>query len=98
MPKTKVKAMKMLLKKLQVLRFKLLDIFGTIHRYIFGYVYPINLRTFEMELDRSHDVNSMVNAHGAFISAIHTSCMELKNYKSSNYGFLKVYLYFLVTF
>lgn len=86
MPRTKVKALQLLLRKLQVLRFKLLNVFGTIQRYVFGYVYPMNLRAFEMELDRAHDVNSMIKAHGAYIATVHKSCMELKNYKSCSYG------------
>lgn len=86
----KTKARKILLRKLQVLRFKLLNIFSTIQRYIFGYIYPMNWRIFEVELDRSHDVNSMMNTHGVFITTIYENCMELKNYKSNTYGFQTV--------
>lgn len=92
MPKTRVKALQILLRKLQVLRFKLLHIFSTIQRYIFGYIYPMHWRTFQMEMDRSHDVNSMMNTHGVFISSVYKSCMELKDYKSNSYGFQTVRL------
>lgn len=73
-----------------MLRFKLLHVFGTIQRYVFGYVYPTNLRSFEVALDRASDVDSMINAHGDFISTIHKSCMELKDYRSATHGFDKV--------
>lgn len=92
LPKPKRKSHKILLRKLQVLRFKLLDIFSTIQRYVFGYIYPTNWRKFEIDLDQSDDVNSMINTHTIFITTIHKNCMDLMNYKSTTFGFNTVFI------
>nr|XP_022920494.1 gamma-tubulin complex component 5-like [Onthophagus taurus] len=97
-PKVKIikqhKAVTILLRRLKVSRFWLINQFSGILHYIFGGIITNASVKFERSLREACSLSTLSMAHRNFINDIHKSAITLKEYNSKSFGFS--YLLYLV--
>lgn len=87
--KREIKIIKIVKGKLNVLRFHLLSVFSNIQHYIFGVIFHMFSAKFEKEVEKSYDINSLIDAHGNFVKSIHENYLLYKNH--TNFSTVRIY-------
>ncbi|CAH0548603.1 unnamed protein product [Brassicogethes aeneus] len=77
-------------KKLQMLRFLkfcLINLMNTVQHFVFGFVIRKGLMNFELEFEKSTDLNSIRKSHENFVDFTYEMILMVINAEENKYGF-----------
>lgn len=69
----------LVVKKLIHLRFSLINVLNSIQHYIFGFIFAACLLKFELDFEKSSDLNSIQETHRQFINSIYVQVKEVRD-------------------
>ncbi|KAK5638877.1 hypothetical protein RI129_013172 [Pyrocoelia pectoralis] len=78
---------KKLIKKLQILRFGLVNIFSNIQHYIQGHVFSELSLKFKRSFESAYGLENVTRAHTDFVRNFHKVCYEFQERERNGYGF-----------
>ncbi|XP_076256515.1 gamma-tubulin complex component 5-like [Rhynchophorus ferrugineus] len=64
--------------KLIRLKFYLINVLNSLQHFIWGFVFSKNLFKYELEFEKAHDLNSLIDAHDSFIRSVSGTVKDLK--------------------
>lgn len=68
-------------------RFHLLNEFSNIQHYILGYVFNKFLRQFDVDFEKSCNLDTLISAHSHFINSVYGAAVNFRDLQSKGHGF-----------